>query len=964
MEVSRRNLVMLASPGSAPSHLTNNESSSELAEFSVDEIFSKYSVHQVQKLHYDYKRNVAKAKEDLHRLVGEKYRDLIRIAEDIEGMSEMSREVDNHLSDLSYKPSNYVSFGSSSLSKFDSMIRRSNARSSRTKSYKTILNNVINNKLISLDLKLKTDKLKRSSTLVFMAKLYYTIGVTFKETLRQNPNSSTNLIILKNSFVNYLEYKIATFNTASESLLADSEILYSKGKRFDEDGDIEFYTDTFGDDEQEELSDLEESDYSIPVPSHFNSASPIVNYVLAYIIVNHDNEALDTLEKVADKFITLRQNYLSKRLESVQKSAKNLPKPKIDFFPVFNYIETTCSYVDKLFVSQDTATNDLYRLLKSVTDWNASDIIGFHNWFDEERVSFDLRQYLLHVPPENTEKKFSAFASIAYNFLIDCLVTCSKTSDFVQSSKSSLYLLHNFVNALRRAEVFFLSNTSTCFTVQLLSEADVANRILEYVQRDVLEQLVKEHINLLSLENTMSIRHLVHREIELKSFRGTALHEPFTSSFVELMDSNINDYITSVINLTTTAPTRQENECSESALHQWFLKTLHFLNLLKLSDDSVPRKIFKSLDREFTDLDGVSGSWGSFSKEKLQDTFGRLRLNVLKTLLSQVEIFSKSIEDLVEVNLEQDKLDIIIFLLRILIITKENTLNVGDEKQISAIITSIDVSMTKACGKLFIAFSSTLDGETSFADIIESNNFLSLDSDTLPVRPHIGLSSAFYWLSLKFFDSAHYKKHEMCNMYLNQNLRSSFVEAKKTWIMNDIIQKLLEFSKKDVVNAKDNGKEIEDTKAEVVEEEVKEKVEEKEEEKEPKEANEEQDGWENEDDWEESDLNNCGISDKESAVNASLGDINEQVSDANDAVASEKMLPEQSRQCLANIIFLLSFVEEGGVTETNKKLTELIETLNEKSSEPLQHSSVEYIVRNVTDFYKSSKHLYLPLLAN
>ncbi|KAI5292267.1 hypothetical protein KEM56_006341, partial [Ascosphaera pollenicola] len=114
--------------------------------------------------------------------------------------------------------------------------------------------------------------------------------------------------------------------------------------------------------------------------------------------------------------------------------------------------------------------------------------------------------------------------------------------------------------------------------------------------------------------------------------------------------------------------------------------------------------------------------------------------------------------------------------------------------------------------------------------------------------------------------------------------------------MNDIIQKLLEFSKKDVVNAKDNGKEIEDTKAEVVEEEVKEKVEEKEEEKEPKEANEEQDGWENEDDWEESDLNNCGISDKESAVNASLGDINEQVSDANDAVASEKMLPEQSRQ--------------------------------------------------------------------
>ena len=63
----------------------------------VEDIFTQYLIPQIQKLSKNYRDDAERAKNDLFKLVGHKYRDLVEIAEDIRTMYRDSMEVNERL---------------------------------------------------------------------------------------------------------------------------------------------------------------------------------------------------------------------------------------------------------------------------------------------------------------------------------------------------------------------------------------------------------------------------------------------------------------------------------------------------------------------------------------------------------------------------------------------------------------------------------------------------------------------------------------------------------------------------------------------------------------------------------------------------------------------------------------------------------------------------------------------------
>lgn len=184
---------------------------------SVDDIFRQMSIPQIHKLSREYKLKIEKTKSDLHSLVGSKYRDLIKIAEDIDSMYLISSDVDLKLTDLSYQKSNFIPFSNSnSHAKFNTIVRANHAREARRSSRILILRDAVNNILEKFDLKLSINEngspLVHTSNLIYYAKVYYTIESLFADLLERYSNLKQKFLRLKENFINYLENELSSYN--------------------------------------------------------------------------------------------------------------------------------------------------------------------------------------------------------------------------------------------------------------------------------------------------------------------------------------------------------------------------------------------------------------------------------------------------------------------------------------------------------------------------------------------------------------------------------------------------------------------------------------------------------------------------------------------------------------------------------------------------------------------------------
>ena len=108
----------------------------------VDEIFTKLDISQIHQLNKKYRNIIDDTKSNLHDLVGSKYRDLIKIAEDIGDIYQHSSDIDLKVQQLSYKPTKFISIYLDNYGKFDSYMRKQNALQSQKDSRSIIVRNV------------------------------------------------------------------------------------------------------------------------------------------------------------------------------------------------------------------------------------------------------------------------------------------------------------------------------------------------------------------------------------------------------------------------------------------------------------------------------------------------------------------------------------------------------------------------------------------------------------------------------------------------------------------------------------------------------------------------------------------------------------------------------------------------------------------------------------------------------
>lgn len=998
---------------------------SYLVDISVDEIFVQYSVPQIQKLQRKYKENFMKAKDDLHRLVGEKYRDLIRIAEDIDDLSAQSHQIDSQLTELSYKSSNHVEFGKNSFSSFESTIRKQRARKSRLSSHKTILNNVINNKLIGYDLKLQTDSLKKTSTLVSVAKLYYTIESIFGNTLEENPHVSANLHQLKGNFIAYLESKISSFSSPSSEIIPggleidnffvnDTKFSLSEGDTF------ELFAGTF-EDEDHEASDEEDSES--PDTFYRGSTNPVANYLIAYIIVNHDDPNLNNLEKITAKFIDLRYSYLDKFVKLALESDKYKDR-EVNFTMIFQFIETTCMHLHKYFMSDDMISNDLQKQLKNVVTWKAFDLIGFHNWFEEETVVFDNSSYqvLESVAINSVLSRLLKFGQFVYQ-LGSKLVLESYKGSISQKATKVLNLFCCFVLGLRKSEVVFLSNTSECHSVKLISTEDVVSKLLLDVVKAFNTYFIMHRERL--CESAASIMSHIISDLETDRLLSPAL-ELFTPDFVNLIDVDVDKYFESVLDISSATNPISElekggNSCQE--LKHWFFILDDLLKETTIISENNLGRISRVLSRDFKDVKGLSKSWGNFSSQSFLSTFDSLHKQQIDYSRNGLESFVGKISLALETCSADSNPSKLHFLLNLYIILKDNIntvesepnglLDKGISKQVLAIYNQIFEELP-----LLVPDGKNLTFEALLRD--SSALVSSLELTTVPTKPHLAIHSTLFELARSLLKSPRFRQHEMCNLYTDSGVRDSFIDVKNQWIKHQLIEKTLIAQIKNGLNAEENHPEI-SLKDDVtpLSQEVSTVPVSTDEDHEVNGVRTDEiavedidgddldlnDNWggDNED-WSEDEKDGFAKSKVKEQLQASTEkDVPSNIKEfdatqpkhetgttshvpsefekkvVTDELSAPKVANDsnenglsnnsslrsgQIRQALANIVFLLNFTTEGSISDSDPDLKHFIASLEEKYDLKFEHSTIDFILRGVNEFYRSNKEMYLPLLVN
>lgn len=1010
---------------SLPETPRSRKASKSIVDASVDELFVQYSVPQVQKLQREYKANLSQAKDDLHRLVGEKYRDLIRIAEDINEMSSLSHEIDTQLTDLSYRSSNFVEFGKNSFGKFDSAIRKEKARLSRASSHKTILNNVINNKLITYDLKLQTDSVKKTSTLVSVAKLYYTISVVFGETLKKNPHVSANLLHLRANFIQYLENKLSVFSSSvsdfgTKGLDVDSffmdkvDLAASEGENFD------LFTGSFDEDDQE-LSDDEDMESSATL--YRGSTYPIVNYLIAYIIVNHDNPELDNLQKITSKFINLRYNFLESFVKKALKTGNHEEKV-VNFTMIFQYIESTCAHMQRYFVSDDMISNDLQNQLKYVVSWKASDLIGFHNWFNDETVDFDNYSYqvLDHKAVAAVQAQLLKFGEFVYR-LGSRLVFETHNGSTTQKASSVLNLFYNFVLGLRKSEVIFLSNAGECHCIRLISEENAVSKLLADVV-EVFESCFTVHRTSLTGSDTSVLRHITN-DLENESLLSSAV-ELFTPDFANLIDVDVDKYFDSVIDISSSSNTVSElekrgNSCLE--LKHWFYVLQELLEATNNSGDNGLTKILRMLSKDFKEVNGVSKSWGDFDSENFLSSFQKVRTKQIESVRMDIQSFINNIAEAMNTSVVADLSSRLHFLLNLFIILTDNLAIIEENSTSSLLYVEVGKQVLAIYKQIFAGLISHVPkgSSTAFGALIKELS----NTESVATRPHLAFHSSMFELAVSLLESPRFRQHEMCYLYTDPGVKDKFVSEKNRWIREDIIEKGLVSSFGDSVKlvhsngahgeetaekstgerTAEEGKTTEEEKS-TGEQENEEEAEKTDNAEEAGEAqpDEEEDAWAEDDGWAEDDpigddpiANDAAISPEKVEVNETEredsqeenggaieqvdvnGERKESAEDNFDDQGAVADIPEdqhsngssihkdtiaQASQIIANIVFLLNFTAEGTVTASDDLLQRILSTLESTCSVKLEASTVESILRGVNEFYRASKEMYLPLLVN
>lgn len=554
----------------------------------VDDIFSHFSIPEIQQLRKEYGDIIASLKSELFSLVGNKYRDLIKIAEDIEELYGITEDVDSKLADLSYKPVKFTSFTmDSSEMKLNSSLRRIKAEEAKTRSQPTLLRDLINNKLIKLDLKIekcKKDKklpLNHTSNFIFYAKLYYSMEIVFKHNIENDEALKQKFASLKRNFLEFIERELMSFNLYDNAYrIADKfkpTQRYTPLAGYSEGEGDDFY---LGDNEVDSSEYYESEDLSVRQVYTHNSL-PMSNYLLTYVILN---ASINNLSEVASKFIELRFNYL--------KNFILVDNPPL--YGVFKYIETTAQYLELYF---QKLGNELFRNCRSyLKPWKASSVLGFTNWFSQT-ISF-----LINIDTYTGDGVLKKFVGEVFNYVTDSIQTTTGLSSKLGKYCDVITALKNLESAIDNGHVIqYVQKDEACLLLlsELLKQAAIVYQEHLAQLKDILETADK---------------------FDSQSRTDQSLH-----AICDLMDDNVDNYITQ---LSSSASKDQ----FVSELTRWF-------DIL----DGYDKMIQMQEETPIASIVNLRVNW--LPEGKITETFTKLREELASSLENERDVLISKLNE-------------------------------------------------------------------------------------------------------------------------------------------------------------------------------------------------------------------------------------------------------------------------------------------------------------------------------
>lgn len=885
-----------------------------LNDLSIDELFQRHSVRKIQKLHSEYQSQVEQAKQHLHTLVGEKYRDLIRIAEEVDNMSAESSKVDTELTNLSYRRSGLVQFGSNAASRFEAKVRTEKAEQARLLLQTTIVNNIINNKIIGYDLKLKADKVRNTTALVHLAKLYHTVSSSFETTLNARPHTMRKFEKFRFNFIQHLEQRLASYcsNLPQGDLTAENLILHQSNSLIDLN--TSEFEDAFDEDELEESNDWDllavgslSSLNSVFVPQSL----PIVNLFVAYILVNSSGSEIVSTENLVERLIFLRYNYFAEQLLMLIESHKNQTH-NINFTAIFSFLENTHFIIHKYLVG--SGFNEIQSRLTTLKSWDPATVVGFHNWLHIPQVSFPIHQYAALSEAYWTQETspFSSFIMFLQSFMSELVLHISVGKENLDPSHK-LQVFHNFIVSLKKVDALASQANFDSMVVTLISKAD----LLSIFQNDIffsIESMIKDH------------QKTLHEDI-IPMLDGTIMaskkFEPFTLEFVSKTESDVGEYIKSVFEVATLPDSLKSNPTGESIhskLKCWFSVQRSLLSLVSPESDIYTRlkKILTNGHLFEDDLNTWSDQFFELMSTKVDKMSHSLR-GKLKETLSE---FKDALTNHLKTYEDSQNVSTVHFSLKLILILLQNL------KSLQLADSTLEMDLAVQVGRLY---------QKTFDCILEESNPLNAsrvmsnfdivtcatNATTIPLAPHTLVCSMMYHIASGMLESPHFTQSEVFFLYLDDCVRDEFVKAKKAWI-GELINTLIDFY-----------------------------------------------GTRNEDSKSASNDQVSEINFKKNSIDLTGPSVDEEEPRAMEMVLDseketakiEELLTYHARQALANIAFLLQFAYGKETLSRDESIVQLIERIKSISPvDSLDESIIDNIFRGAASYYQSGKEIYLPLL--
>ncbi|EGV60427.1 hypothetical protein PSN45_001811 [Yamadazyma tenuis] len=779
--------------------------------YSVEELFQKFSIKDIQGVNQRYKQDALTAKHQLQNLVSEKYRDLISISD---GIDEKCQRLELSLSNFAFKPANFVKFNSDSYSKLSYSMISEEHQQLKTAQKLTVLNDMIYDVLLGFDLKLQKRKFHQSpvvhtSKLIYYSKVYFTLESNFKNEIKSNSLLNSCFHSMKQNFNDFLKEQISCFNKSSNSFIQDSD-KFEANQSFDINN-IFSKTSLNLMDENEEF-ELDESvgesndnpvDYVGELTETYDSNTlPIINYLVSYIILNTEGSSVSR-SSVLFEFLQFRFDYLSSILTSMHVDSTNYDR--VNFLNIFVFIENTFGYAANYFENQDFKNGLVKQLTKVTRNWS----LGFDQYHNSKTSQrFNIDPITVKLPPSSLKDLKDVkrkFVDLIVSFFKELPV--DKTVE-VKASIHNLVFFKNLLISVKRIDIQCSELGFKSQITRLIAEDDenILVKILSMIISNV-EESYKNHLSLISDKKDISLYGILTRGLS-RTLPQSSTKEMslFTTEFVDLISSNLTQY-SDLITEASRNPTfsfRGPEEDVTKSIEGWFENNTKFLLLLETKEE--PKFKFDLVEltsylAKPLDETGVEVQWGKFSRKRMMDEFSGLTASLEKMFWTNIDEFICRISTLASENIEGKNIANIYAITKCLIMLKQNILLSTDDKvTVNERVDKINAGIEQ-CSNYIVETIPTLVDESSisFFDQFEAvfESILNTEESAIenfPSTPSLKLSALMFHLSTQFMNpnSSSYEKDYQNGILFIDNNNNIFANKKNEFINNILIPKAYE----------------------------------------------------------------------------------------------------------------------------------------------------------------------------